>query len=1771
MSTEEEPNTPTGGGNATPAPATTTTTRGQSQGNRNQSRNQPNRPVAVDTTSKSFNGEEPNVGAVLGLKIEKIDAKVTYDVFREKMCNYIGRKISDGDLIVCLVRDYTDPIKEFEADNKPKALTDDEADDPTEKAIHNEMVKLYVKQHALIRSNIKKVYALIWGQCSEPLQTLVRNNDEYKEKEKKKDVVWLLKQLKALTSGIDVLSNKRETLHDALVNFVTMRQGRSESLDDYMKRVKSNIELLVLAGGRHFLCCPEIMTKANKEPTDAEIATEEEKFTAMHILKRSDSDRYGDLLEELKNNSYFGRDDWPETSARAYEIMVRRSGNFPSVGAPVAGRGHFGGRGRGGRFGGRGVQFAQTTTRGQGNENNSAVPGRDGTTLEDIQCWNCHCWGHYSHNCTEERRNSRGGGGNSSGRQGAGFLQIRVGFAQGEDPVIPKSWLLLDTCSTASVGCNRALFVSLHPCPENDCLTVFTNGGQKTFDEIGDLKMLPLKMHFNEDSMANILCLKDVANIEGVQITMDSLKERAMLVHHKGQCYKFKECSEGLYYYDTNELPANAQPVLTAVEVENENDVKENQTDKSKDTVMDYSFLQTVESNKQYFTSAEIQGANNARSLQQMIGWPSASHFKSIVKKQLLQNCNVTVDDINRADIIYGPARPLLQGKMTRLHPPSTKIERIPLPLPIQEHHRCLQLFMDFFFVNGEPFLHTKTKKINFLTASHCTSRSQQQIMNVLESVIQKYNARGFEIEAFHGDNEFDIKALKSFLLPALINIYGKDEHVGFLERSVRLVKERCRCMCHALPYKYFTRLMVRALVACAIRWLNAFPMEDGISDTMSPSMIVEGKANPDLSHKRITFGSYAMVYIGTTNTMKRRSVPAIALNESNDRGGHYFMNLYTGKRLHSYAWEELPIDDDVIEQVEYLARQEKAPVMTDGYPQFEWMPGVPINDENVDTDETDDEREQLSVNDDEQINELHEDEDNENLEVDNDEEGIYITEDDNDSDLSSGNDDTTNEDEDNNISYDNDAEDANIDYEDEISDDIMNEGHDTSTDQNVLEPITGEPLDNDDQVQTEERIGNTEERTQRQSRTLSGPSVLEQLDMTLDRKTRTYTHNRERQFLMVREKTISPARVDYYDVALKVMFTQMSARKGLKLYGEEAFAAIVKEYRQMDEGPMPGKPVFEPVYAHDLTDQQKKQALESVNLMKEKRDGSLKARLCGDGSKQKQYLPPDESIYSPTSSTEGLLTSLVRDVVERRDVAVYDIPGAYLQTPVTKDRIIIMKLRGIYVDIMIKVNPEYAKYVVYENGVKVLYVRVLRALYGCIESAMLWYHFYAETLEGMGFEINPYDRCVANKMINGKQCTIVWYVDDNKVSHEDPNVVTEVLEEIKKYFGEITISRGKKHDFLGMNITLRDDGKFEIEMKNQIQEAIDKFGETFNYPVKTVCGSKLWEVNENSPRLDEKKSEIFHSVTAKLLYITKRARPDIETGVAFMTTRVSRSTEQDWKKLKRIITFLKYTIDDVRIIGAKGMDKIYTWVDAAFAVHGDMRSQTGGAMSFGYGMIHCKSSKQKLNTKSSTESELVGTSEYVPYNLWVLLFMTAQGYKPTKNVLFQDNMSTIKMLKNGRDSCTGNSRHIDIRHFFVKDRVDKKEIEVEHCPTELMIADYFTKPLQGSLFKLFRDLIMGYKHIEDILKEIAIAAKERVEKSQNVAVKSITSKNAHVRFAGEKIAHSARGAQGEKILRRTDTSYVNAVKYGQAARKTTFQLEPLRRKNAQKKPPTRK
>jgi hypothetical protein len=154
-------------------------------------------------------------------------------------------------------------------------------------------------------------------------------------------------------------------------------------------------------------------------------------------------------------------------------------------------------------------------------------------------------------------------------------------------------------------------------------------------------------------------------------------------------------------------------------------------------------------------------------------------------------------------------------------------------------------------------------------------------------------------------------------------------------------------------------------------------------------------------------------------------------------------------------------------------------------------------------------------------------------------------------------------------------------------------------------------------------------------------------------------------------------------------------------------------------------------------------------------------------------------------------------------------------------------------------------------------------------------------------------------------------------------------------------------------------------------------------------------------------------------------------------------------------------------ILSANGTGILKWWVDAAFTGHPNMRGHSGGDLSLGRGFPIVSSTKQKLNTRSSTESEIVGA-------------MKAQGYQVQDNILFQDNKSAILLEKNGKASSSKHMKHVNIRYFFITDRVDKGDVSLVWCPTGHMIGDFMTKPLQGALFQKFRDQIMGVVPAQD-------------------------------------------------------------------------------------------
>jgi hypothetical protein len=153
----------------------------------------------------------------------------------------------------------------------------------------------------------------------------------------------------------------------------------------------------------------------------------------------------------------------------------------------------------------------------------------------------------------------------------------------------------------------------------------------------------------------------------------------------------------------------------------------------------------------------------------------------------------------------------------------------------------------------------------------------------------------------------------------------------------------------------------------------------------------------------------------------------------------------------------------------------------------------------------------------------------------------------------------------------------------------------------------------------------------------------------------------------------------------------------------------------------------------------------------------------------------------------------------------------------------------------------------------------------------------------------------------------------------------------------------------------------------------------------------------------------------------------------------------------------------------------IIVFVDASFAVHLNYRSHTGADVTLFCGVLWAKSSKQKLITKSSTEAELVAISAIIGQVVCMTNFLEAQGYKLPPPKMFEDNLSTIALIKNAKSN-SNRTRHIAIRYFFIAEKVANKEIDIEYKSTDDILADILTKPLRGKRFKKFRDQLLIYR-----------------------------------------------------------------------------------------------
>ncbi len=237
-----------------------------------------------------------------------------------------------------------------------------------------------------------------------------------------------------------------------------------------------------------------------------------------------------------------------------------------------------------------------------------------------------------------------------------------------------------------------------------------------------------------------------------------------------------------------------------------------------------------------------------------------------------------------------------------------------------------------------------------------------------------------------------------------------------------------------------------------------------------------------------------------------------------------------------------------------------------------------------------------------------------------------------------------------------------------------------------------------------------------------------------------------------------------------------------------------------------------------------------------------------------------------------------------------------------------------------------------------ILYCRVVKALYGCVQASKLWYNKLTKVLWVEGYKHSPTDHCVMRKVVNGKVFLLLIYVDDILILAD-----TTEIEWIKKFFVReftwITMQVDNSHSYLGMQISL-EKGIATIDMSNFIDKLIGECKNLWEFTSPAV--KNAFSVDPEAEVLKEADRKLFHMMVAKLLYLAKRARPDLLTIVSFLCTRVTKATREDATKLSWVLGYLQKTRGETLRLEPKGMLQVEANVDASFAPHSDSKSQMG-------------------------------------------------------------------------------------------------------------------------------------------------------------------------------------------------------------------------------------
>mgnify|MGYP003386305885 CR=1 FL=1 len=1059
------------------------------------------------------------------------------------------------------------------------------------------------------------------------------------------------------------------------------------------------------------------------------------------------------------------------------------------------------------------------------------------------------------------------------------------------------------------------------------------------------------------------------------------------------------------------------------------------------------------EMEKEYSTK-EVVAARRARTMMRRLYYPADSALIRTITKGALVECDTTGRDVVLATDIYGRDVASMKGKAKDIKP--KVYPKMLVPTMSQKEQT---VYADVFHWRKVDFVIFIVKPLRLVMVQWLPKLDEPNARAAILTLCNKLESRGYSVSEIVVDPAKALVGLTG-TVSKNITVVGSRMHVADAEVEIRTVKERVRSSMHGLPYDTPLRL-VRWQVYGAVMTYNMILRQ---GQTVSARELFTGVKTNYQRDVRAEFGEYVQAYVSPgdmkKNGSQERTVGAIALcSADNQRGTFWFLSLKNASFFRADRWTSLPITDDVIalmnkmhdedlpSKVNMSALQKRRNRRMRMNPSAEErdmtreLLELPTEREHVvetlqPATEMANPVEEAVLQPAPEVTELDDDADGTREDVD----GEHVSE----------------------------AEARLREYTEALErvktaqselDEFMRQ-QDTPGESEDMEAEESLPVES---THTEEDdVSAHEEDADEDETTMEDPydNFTEILDASDRRRgvplgARTVGGRRMSHRIDNRRRAEDKISHAY----------RLTVKKALKQNEQASRKSIMKELGQIVE-----KDVWEIVDKSKLTKTQLRRVIRSSMFLTEKFTASgefdkLKARLVAGGDGQDKTLYGNLS--SPTVSQETVMMVLAIAAIEGRRVTTIDITGAYLECLIDDNDEVIMTIDPFLATLLAQIDPTVEQ-MKDEKGV--IHVKLKKALYGCVQSAKLWYDKLCTVLEADGYVKNGYDECLFNKTVDGVQCTVAFHVDDLLITCADQVMIDAMEKMLKDNFTAITINKGDKHSYLAMNMEVDKTG-IRLDMIAYIKKCLE--GRNIGRKASSPATDDLFDVPEDGVPLGEDERKTFHSDVAKLLYLAKRTRGQILTAVSHLSGRVKGPTDDDQRKLDRVFAYLSGTVDEVMHLKLGGVVDPEVYIDASYGVHSDGSSRTGMVIMLAGVAIGCWSSKQKLVTKSSTEAEIVALSDGLTNAIWMREMVMAQGYKLGPTKIFEDNQGVIKIIQSGR-SPKHRTRHLNVRHFFARDREKSGDIVMIYKPTDEMIADIMTKPVTGGLFEKLSSKLAG-------------------------------------------------------------------------------------------------